>query len=232
MALASGNEALAKTIEQSMTRQDKAKSQPADPQMAELNRQIAQLRLENLKGAKDTAALPPRIQRQVDAQAKGFDSQPVTKRTQVMAEAVSFANGMDPNTKNPADDQALIYSFAKAMDPDSVVREGEYATVQKYAQSWAERFGFTAARIFSNTAFLTPQARQQMKATIASRYQAARAQYDNVRSEYARRIGRMTGDDGAQYLIDYAGAFPDAAQGKTPAQTGQRIGRFEIVGVK
>lgn len=218
MAIASGNQALAKQIEESLRRQDMAKSQPVDPQMAQLNRQIAEMRLENMRSAKDTTGLPPRVQRQVDTLSKGFDTQSITKRTQTMAEAVTFANSLDPNTKNPADDQALIYSFAKAMDPDSVVREGEYATVQKYAQSWAERFGFDVARIFSNTAFLTPQARAQMKTTIQSRYQAARGQYDNVRAEYARRINRITGsNDGDQYLIDYGGGFPGGTTTSTPA---------------
>jgi hypothetical protein len=232
MALAAGNKALAATIEDAMKRQDAAKSQPADPQLASLNRQIAEMRLDNMKAAKETTGLPPRVSRQVDAQAKGFDSQPVVKRTQTMAEAVSFANSLDPNTKNPADDQALIYAFAKAMDPDSVVREGEYATVQKYAQSWAERFGFDVARVFTNTAFLTPQARANMKATIQQRYAPAKAQYDNVRRSYADRINRMTGGtDGDQYLIDYAGAFPQG-QGSSDGGEWTQLGDGTRVRVK
>lgn len=208
-ALVSGNEALAKQIEDAMRRQDMAKSQPVDPQMAQLNRQIAEMRLENMRTAKDTTGLPPRVQRQVDAQAKGFDTQPVTKRVQIMAEAVSFVSALDPNSKNPADDQALIYAFAKAMDPDSVVREGEYATVQKYAQSWVESFGFNALRVLQNREFLTPQARANLKSTITARFAAAKQQYDNVRREYGRRINRLTGQvDGEDYLIDYGAAFP------------------------
>ena len=52
--------------------------------------------------------------------------------------------------KNPTstNDQALIYAFAKAMDPTSSVREGEYATVQKYAQSFANQLGFDVNRLF------------------------------------------------------------------------------------
>jgi hypothetical protein len=213
-AVAAGDTKTAKLILDAMTAQDSAKSQPVDPQLADLNRQIASMRLENMRAAKDTSGLPPRIQRQVDAQARGFDSQTITKRVQTMAEAVSFANSLDPKTTNPADDQALIYAFAKAMDPDSVVREGEYATVQKYAQSWAQTYGFNVARIFSNSPFLTPQARANMKATIQARYAPARAQYDNVRRSYADRINRMTGQpDGESYLIDYAGAFPGVPSG-------------------
>lgn len=163
-------------------------------------------------------AHPPAIQRRVDAIVKGFDSQPIVKRTQTMAEAVSFAQGLDANTKNPADDQALIYAFAKAMDPDSVVREGEYATVQKYAQSWAESFGFNAARVFSNTAFLTPQARENMKRTIAAKFKAAQSQYDNVRKEYGRKIERITQKPGGiEELTDFGAAFPQEASTPKPS---------------
>jgi hypothetical protein len=153
--------------------------------------------------------LPPATVRRVDAKTRAFESLPIVKRTQTMAEAASFAQSLDPNTKNPSDDQALIYAFAKAMDPDSVVREGEYATVQNYAQTWAQSFGFRAERIFSNVAFLTPEARANMKATIRSRYTAAKGQYENVRRSYADQINRITGmGDGADLLTDYGAAFP------------------------
>jgi hypothetical protein len=159
---------------------------------------------------------PPAVQRRVDAIVKGFDLQPIVKKTQTMAEAVSFADGLDINTSNPADDQALIYAFAKAMDPESVVREGEYATVQKYAQSWAQTFGFNAQRIFSNTSFLTPEARANLKKTIRAKFDAGRGQYENVRKEYGRKIERITQKPGGiEELTDFGAAFPqDAQQGK------------------
>lgn len=173
---------------------------------------IRELQLDNArnKPAQTAPTLPPATQRRVDVKAKAFESLPVVKRITTMAESVSFAQSLKPNTTNPADDQALIYAFAKAMDPDSVVREGEYATVQKYAQSWAQSFGFNAARVFSNTTFLTPQARANMKATILSKFQAAQGQYDNVRRSYAGQINRMTNsNDGDSYLTDYGAAFPE-----------------------
>lgn len=175
--------------------------------------------------------LPPPTQRRVDSKGKAFDAQPVVKRVQTMAESVSFANSLDPNTTNPADDQALIYAFAKAMDPDSVVREGEYKTVQKYAQSWADTFGFNAARIFSNTSFLTPEARKNMKTTIQKKYAAARGQYDNLRVQYGQQINRITGGkDGDTYLTDYGAGFPDVVEDKTTVATGPKVG--EVVTLK
>lgn len=182
--------------------------QSGNTALANQIKQAANIR-DNPPAPKTAEGLTARQQQQVQAQARSYDTNQVVKNTQVMSEAVQFANGLDPNTTNPADDQALIYSFAKAMDPNSVVREGEYATVQKYAQSWAESFGFNAARIFSNTAFLTPQARQNMKKTIQARFRAAKGQYDVVRNSFVTKINKITGmGDGEDWLTDYGGAFP------------------------
>jgi hypothetical protein len=164
--------------------------------------------------------LPAAVQRRVDAKTRGFESLPIVKKVQIVAETVAFADSLSNSTTNPADDQALIYAFAKANDPESAVREGEYATIQKYAQSLAQRYGFNAARVFSNTAFLTPQARADMKRTIRQKYAATRTQYDNVRRSYASQVNRITGrNDGDDYLTDYGGGFP-SVEGEQPASGG------------
>lgn len=189
-----------------------------DPELLDMNKMLKQLQIDAArgKGNQPQPALPPKTQSAVDAIARGFGTEPMVRTIQKAAEAVAFASGMDPNTKNPADDQALIYAFAKAMDPDSVVREGEYATVQKYAQSWAETYGFNAKRMFSNTAFLTSQARANMKATIQQKFTAMRKQYDNLRKSYADRINKKTGQtDGETHLTDYGGGFPEGAAAPT-----------------
>jgi len=153
---------------------------------------------------------PTRVSPRVRELADKFSADPVVKRTQVIAEGANFALGLDNNTTNPADDIGLLYSFAKTMDPDSVVREGEYATVQKYAQSWAEKFGFDVQRIFSNTAFLTPQARANMKSTIQQKFGASRKMYENVRQQYGKQIGQVTGEaDGTKHLLDLGAGFPN-----------------------
>lgn len=137
-----------------------------------------------------------------------FDNEPIVKNYNIIAEGKAFVDSIPNNTQNPADQQGLIYAFAKAMDPNSVVREGEYATVQKYAQSWAQSFGFNAQRIFSNSPFLSAQAIANMKATINSKYAAAKTNYDNVYNEYGRRIEQQAGvSGGTNYLTNYAGAY-------------------------
>ena len=216
-ALAKGDTAEVERLRQAAEIVSGARRKPEDEELTNINKQLAQMRLDSAQAAKTTAALPPATQRRVDMKTRAFDAQPVVKRIQTMAESVMFAEGLNPTTTNPADDQALIYAFAKAMDPESVVREGEYATVQKYAQSWAESFGFNAARIFSNTTFLTPEARSNMKATIRARFAAAKPQYENLRQSYATQISRITNQgDGDSYLVDYAAAFPSGPSEPPP----------------
>ena len=175
---------------------------------------------ERVAGVRSAGTRDAATQRRIDAKAKGFDAQPAVKRAVGLAEAASFAAGINPNTTNPADDQALIYNFAKSMDPDSAVREGEYATIQKYAQSLAEHFGFNAARVFSNTTFLTPEARKNLKDTILSRFEASRTQYDTIRKSYADRLTGMGGDEGD--LTDYGTGFPSGGGGVTPPKVGEK----------
>lgn len=155
---------------------------------------------------------PPAQQRRIDAIVKGFDAQPITKRTTIMSEGVGIAQSLKDDTTNPADDQALIYAFAKVMDPESVVRESEYETVRKYGQSLAERFGFNAQRVFSNTAFLTPEARKNMKQTLMTKFGVEQRAYDNLRKEYGRKIDRITKQSGTgvDELTDFGAAFPQA----------------------
>jgi hypothetical protein len=185
---------------------------PIDPTVAA----IRDLTLSNMRDRREQPAVDPRIATRVNSIASAFRADPIVKRTNTMAEAVTFVNSLDLNSKNPADDQALIYAFAKAQDPESVVREGEYATVQKYAQTWLQNFGFNAKRVLDNSEFLTTQARANMRATVLKRYAAARGMYDNVRASFTRQVNATSGGqvDPEDYLTDYAGAMPSPQTGK------------------
>jgi hypothetical protein len=198
-------------IEDARQRYGNADNDPTLRAVRELTLQSAQTK---------AGTLPPAQQRRVNALADQFKADPAVKRATVIGEAVNFVQSLDPNSQSPADDQALIYAFAKAMDPESVVREGEYATVQKYAQSWVQNMGFNAARVLSNSEFLSESARKNMKATIQQKFDASRKSYDNARTEYAKQIDRVTGtNDGVEHLIDYAGAFPKATNPPPPPQS-------------
>jgi hypothetical protein len=157
---------------------------------------------------KPETGLDSKAQTRVDGIVKQFDNEPVVRNYNTVAEGYQFAKNIPTNTTNPSDDIGMIYAFAKIMDPNSVVREGEYATVQKYAQSWAQSFGFKAERIFSNSKFLSSEAIGNMKATIKQKYDASKQNYENVYNEYGRRVNMVTGtEDGTDYLTDYGAAF-------------------------
>lgn len=167
------------------------------------------------KPEKTPEGLPAPQQRRVYQLQDKFAADPIVKRANTIAEGYSYVSSLDPKTANPQDDQGLIYAFAKAMDPDSAVREGEYATVQKYAQSWLDKFGFDAKRVVSNTAFLTPEARKNIKDAIGAKFEASRKSYENTRAEYGKQIDHTTGsNDGLTYLLDYGAGFPKKSDGK------------------
>lgn len=148
----------------------------------------------------------------VDRLTNQFDNEPIVKNYNVMQEAQAFTSALQ-NNPSSADDQGLIYAFAKAMDPNSAVREGEYSTVQKYAQSWAQQFGFKAERIFSNSPFLSADARANMIKTIQTKASVSQKQYDNLSNEYGRRVNQITGDsNGKDYISNYSGAFSGGSQ--------------------
>ena len=137
-----------------------------------------------------------------------FQNSPIVQNYNTIGEGYSFARSLSNDTKNPADDQALIYALAKALDPGSVVREGEYATVQKYAQSMVQSYGKSVTQALNGSGFLSTDARKNIKATIESRFKAAETSYNNLYGETSRRINLIGGTDkGDQLLNNYGGAF-------------------------
>lgn len=139
-----------------------------------------------------------------------FRSEPIVQNYNTIAEGYEFASSLPDTTENPADDQALIYSLAKALDPGSVVREGEYATVQKYAQSLVQSYGKSVTQAVNGSGFLSQDARRNIKETIRSRYTAAEKNYSNIYNETARRVelvGGLPEGAGTQFLNNYSGGY-------------------------
>lgn len=157
--------------------------------------------------AKPATGLPAAAQTRVQGIAGQFDAEQAVKSYQIAAEAIDALKNAGTS---PTDDQSRIYAFAKVMDPNSVVRESEYKTVQDYSQTLLQRTGFKLKRVFDNTGFLTPEARKYMEDTLDNRLASSRKAYDNIYSEYGRRIDKVTGGaDGKDYLTDYSRAFVD-----------------------
>ena len=139
-----------------------------------------------------------------------FRNEAIVQNYNTIAEGYQFVKSLSDTTKNPADDQALIYALAKALDPGSVVREGEYATVQKYAQSLAQSYGKSVTQAINGSGFLSQEARSNIKATIQSRYNTAAQNYNNIYNETARRVelvGGLPEGAGTQFLNNYAGGY-------------------------
>ena len=153
----------------------------------------------------------------IRAQVSKFSSEPTVTNFNVIQEGKNFVDSLASKTTNPADDQALIYSLAKVLDPNSVVREGEYATAQKYSQSWINSFGKSVSQAIAGTGFLSETARQNIKETINSRYNASKLSYNNLYNNYVSGINSLTGrDDGTSFLRDYAISKPAATQSNNP----------------
>lgn len=153
----------------------------------------------------ETAPLTSDQRSDINKITSSFDNEPVVKWFQMAQQWYTYSQGIDSHTSSPSDDVGLIYSLAKSFDPNSVVREWEYATAQKYISNRADQYGFDVKRAFSNTPFLSPESRDMIKSSIQSVYGSRKSQYDNIYNEYGRRINAMTGlKDGAKYITQYS----------------------------
>jgi hypothetical protein len=172
-----------------------------------LDRQYKQAQISNLqqKAKQASTALPPATQTRVQGVASQFDAEPVVKEYNTIATSIDAVRNAGVT---PTDDIQRIYAFAKVMDPNSVVREGEYKTVQDYATSLMQRAGIKAKRVFDNSGFLTDEARGFLLKTLENRFSSTEKSYNNIYKEYGRRIDKVTGrNDGTDYITNYSEGY-------------------------
>lgn len=142
--------------------------------------------------------------------ADQFDGEQVVKDYNTTATQVNYIKNLGDK---PTDDIARVYAFAKVMDPNSAVREGEYKTVQDYAQAVLQSAGLKAKRVFTNSGFLTDEARNFIDSTLQSRLATQQKTYKNIYDEYGRRINKITGsNDGTDYITDYSQGYDTTGQ--------------------
>lgn len=154
---------------------------------------------------KDVGNLSPAVATKVQGIAGQFDGEQIVKDYNQIIQSLDAVKRAGTS---PTDDIQRVYAFAKIMDPNSVVREGEYKTVQDYSTALLERTGLKAKRIFDNTGFLTEEARGFMLKTLDNRFASTEKAYNNLYNEYGRRIDKITGQaDGTDYITDYSRAF-------------------------
>ena len=151
----------------------------------------------------------PTILTKVESQAGKFGTEQTVKDYNTVASQLGFMKTLGVT---PTDDIARVYVFAKIMDPNSVVREGEYKTVQDYSQALLQAFGLKTKRVFSNTGFLTTEARGFLENTLDKKLKATEMPYKNLVNEYGRKIDKITGGtDGKEFLTDYSAGYNSPA---------------------
>jgi len=138
----------------------------------------------------------------VDKIVSQFDNEPIVKEYNIIQ---GNASSLKTLGNSPTDDMARIYTFAKVMDPGSAVKEGEYDTIQEYSQALLQKYGLKSKRIFTNSGFLTEEARKFISETVDNKAKTSSKQYQNVFNEYGRRIDMITDGNGKDYLTNYSG---------------------------
>lgn len=128
---------------------------------------------------------PSQINSTVNGIAGAFDNEPLVKEYNTINRAVQTFNSLGSSA---TDDIQRVYTFAKIADPTSAVKEGEYQSIEKYAQALIQRTGLRVSRVFSATGILTPEARTAMGKTVQTSLNAAKTAYNQVASEYQRQI--------------------------------------------
>lgn len=173
------------------------------------------------QGKEDTyggvlAKLPTSIQNRVISQANNFGSSDIVKRYNAVADGINLINGIPTNTTNPADHQTIVYAFAKSLDPDSVVREGEYATIKKYAQSLLDKFGKEISNAISGTGFLSQNAISNIKSTMNNNFNSRKPAYESLYEQQKNIINSIAGFDVAdEIMVDYSKSTTNSQQDTT-----------------
>jgi len=139
-------------------------------------------------GGSGSGLTPAQINSTVNSVAGAFDNEPIVKDFNQATSQYQLMSSLGTQGKSPGDDIAFVYAFAKLMDPNSVVREGEYATIQRYAQSLLDAKTLQAIRTVQNTNFLSADAKQKLLTTAAAKLKVLESQYNNISSEYQRQI--------------------------------------------
>lgn len=165
-------------------------------------------------GSRILETLPTSIQSKVINMANDFGNKTQIKKYIEAVDSVNIVNSIDSKSKNPADHQQIVYAFAKALDPDSAVREGEYATIKKYAQGAVSRYGKEISNAIAGTGFLSEAAITNIKTTITNTLNSRKPGYENTFKETARVINNVAGSNVAdELLIDYSGGVNAKSSG-------------------
>ena len=155
-----------------------------------------------------------------------FDNEQIVKDFNAATSQYQLMNNLGTQGKSPGDDIAFVYAFAKLMDPNSVVREGEYATIQKYAQSFLDAKTLEAVRLAKNTNFLSADAKQKLLTTSYAKMQVLNTQYQSLQNQYQQRINTVQGG-GFNTLPNYSQAFNLQSPGTITPENQSKLEKIE-----
>lgn len=129
--------------------------------------------------------------------------------------------------ENPAGDLNLIYAFAKIMDPNSVVREGEAATVSGGDTISGQIIAKMRKELGDAGGTFRPEYRNQLRAELQNRIAEMNTAYDSQRQQYtmfAQELGvdpkLVIGEhDGTRFHADIKKYWEDQGVEVLPSAT-------------
>ena len=145
-------------------------------------------RKKSIAAAGASGLTPGQINSTVNSIAGAFDNEQIVKDYNQATSQYNLMSSLGTQGKNPGDDIAFVYAFAKLMDPNSVVREGEYETIKRFAQSFLDAKTLEAIRLAKNVNFLSADAKQKLLTTAAAKLKVLESQYNQISSEYQRQV--------------------------------------------
>lgn len=138
----------------------------------------------------------------------------------------SFAAIKDAASRQgPQADINLIYGMAKLYDPNSVVREGEYATIAN-SQAIPERIKSLAQQL-QGGGKLTPETKRQLLLEAQGRLNTYEAEYSKARSGYSD-IASKRGADAGNVFTDAGGFKTVKVGGKSLTARQAPDGKFYV----
>jgi hypothetical protein len=136
--------------------------------------------------------------------ARSFEDSPIGKQFSLLSSGYASLRNVDPATKNPAVHQQVIYNFVKTLDPESVVREGEYATAQKYTQSLVAQYGKSIEQAINGTGILSDQAIRDIQQAAQANYESRLPLYEQERNRYVGYLTPVVGGMAEGLVSNYA----------------------------
>ena len=146
-----------------------------------------------------------------------FSAEATVKNFQTQRDGYLNAVSTDLQNATAQDDIALIFSFMKVLDPTSVVREGEFATAQRYT-GLLDSLGVKFDKVVNGN-LLSDTQRTNILNSLKGRYTTAEKNFDQVYTQYTNRA--------EQYRIDPEDVVIDYRDPVSSYNAGQASGRPE-----